>query len=550
MLRLVRERLRLFVAVFRDPNLRRIELAFAGFNMAEYASWIAILVFAYDRGGATMAAFVATIQLIPAGIIAPFAAYAGDRFRRDRVLVAGYVAQAVSLAATATALLAHAPVAIIYGAAAVAATSLTFTRPAQASLLPSITRTPEDLTAANVASSVIEGVGVFLGPAIAGVILKFSGPGTVVAVFAGVSLAAALLTSRMRVDSAAVTPPARVSAGAVLHETLGGFRVLRREREARLLVLLLSSGAVVIGALDVLFVASAIDLLHMGDSGAGFLSSAFGIGGILGATAAIALVGRPRLTPPLAGGAALFGVPLAALAIAPAVATAPLLIAAGGGGRTLADISGRTLLQRIAPDEVLTRVFGVLEGLGAMALAVGAVGASALVAACGIRIALVVTGAFVPVTVLLAGRELLAIDREAVVPDALALALFRRIPIFSPLPAPAIERVMANLIPVTAAAGDVLIREGDPGDRFYVIAEGSAVVVTAAGGQVIDRGPGDYFGEIALLRDIPRTATVTATSRVRLFALERDHFLQAVTGHPQSIEAADGVVEERLGRQR
>jgi MFS family permease len=547
MLPSMRERLGVFVAVFRDPNLVKIELAFAGFNMTEYACWIALLVFAYQRGGATMAGLVATTQLIPSAIVAPFAAYSGDRFRRDRVLVAGYVAQAVGLAAAAAALFAGLPVAIVYAVALVSSVSLTFTRPAQASLLPAVTKTPEDLTAANVASSVIESLGIFLGPAIAGVLLGISGPATVFAVFAGVMLVAALLTSRLRVDPAAVTPKANVHAGTVWRETLGGFAVLRRERDPRLLVLLLSGGAVVIGALDVLFVAAAIDLLGMGQSGAGFLNSAFGVGGIVGAGAAIALVGRPRLTPPFAGGAVAFGFPLAAIAIAPAVGTAPVLIAAGGGGRSLADVSGRTLLQRIAPDEVLTRVFGVLVVVQMLALAIGSVGASALVAAWGIRTALVVTGAFVPATVLLAGRKLLAIDREAEAPDAVALALLRHIPIFSPLPAPAIERLMANLIQVTASTGDVIIREGDAGDRFYVIAEGEAEV-SIDGEHIADRGVGDYFGEIALIRDIPRTATVTAKSELRMYALERDHFLEAVTGHPQSVEAAHVVIEERLGR--
>ncbi len=539
--------MRVFAAVVRDRDLRRIELAFLGFNMTEYATWIAILVYAYSRGGAAAAGLVSVIQLIPSAIVAPLAAYSGDRFRRDRVLVVDYLVQAASIGVTAVVLLLDLPVPVVYAAATVAAASLTFTRPAQASLLPAVTRTPEDLTAANVVSGVVEGAGIMLGPFVAGLILTASGPGTVFAAFAFVSLAGAVLTWRLRVDPEAVTPTVRLEVTDVWHETLGGFRELRRERAPRLIVLVLVANDVVIGALDVLFVAAAIDLLGMGQGGAGFLNSAFGIGGIVGAGATVALVGARRLTPPLAGGAALFGSPVAFVGFAPSVVTAPFLFAMAGGGKSVAYVSGQTLLQRIAPDEVLSRVFGVLEGLAMLALAVGSVGASALAEAFGIRTALVVTGAFLPIVVLLASRRLLGIDREAEAPDAESLALLRRIPIFAPLSAPAIERLMANVLRLDASPGEVIIHEGDVGDRFYVIVEGLAEV-TKDGTLVIDRGPGDYVGEIALLRDVPRTATVTAKTPVRLLALDREAFLEAVTGHPKSIEAADAVVRERLGR--
>ena len=541
----MRERLRVFAAVFRDPNLLRIELAYAGFNMTEYATWVAILVFAYNRGGATMAGLVAMIQLIPSAIVAPLASYAGDRFRRDRVLLIDYVVQAVSILITAAGLFAHAPIPLIYGMAAVAAASLTFTRPAMGSLLPAVTETPEDLTAANVASGVIENAGIFAGPFLAGLILTSFGPGAVFAVFGGITAIGALLTWRLDADPAAVTPKERVQAEAVWRETLAGFRVLRRERDPRLLVMLTSVELVVWGALDILFVAAAIDLLGMGNSGAGYLSSAFGAGGVVGAGAAVLLVGRRGLTPPLALGSLLFGFPICAVATA-SVITAPVMFAVSGGGRAVGDVASHTLLQRISPDEVLSRVFGVVEGIAMLALAVGSVGASALVAAFGIKTALIVAGALMPAAVLVTWRHLLAIDAEAPAPDAAALALLRRIPIFAPLSAPAIERVMAHLVAVEAGPGDVIIRQGDAGDRFYVVAEGQAEV-TIDGSPVTDRTTGDYFGEIALLRDVPRIATVTARTRMKLHALDRDPFLEAVTGHPQSVEAADAVVRERLG---
>jgi MFS family permease len=538
-------RLRTFRGVMHDRNLRRVALAYLGFNMTEFATWIAILVFAFTLGGAAEAGVASLILLIPSAIAAPFAAYTGDRFRRDRVLLAAYVLQALALGATALTLFVGAQAAVVYGMATIASISITFTRPAQNSLVPSLTERPEDLTAANVATGLVEGVGKMLGPIAAGILLGISGPWSVFAVFAAVTLIEALLVSRLRVATSAVTPDAPIDATHVWHETLGGFRTLRREREPRLIVLLLSSGVVVVGALDILFVATAIDLLDIGQSGAGYLSAAFGFGAILGAASTVALVGRQRLTPPLAAGALVFGVPIGLVAVAPSAVSAPVLFAVAGGGRSIGDVAGRTLLQRISPDELLSRVFGVLEGLTMLALATGSIVAAMLISAFGVQPALVAIGAFLPLVILLTSGRLLSIDRRAEAPDEETLALLRGIPFFAQLPAPAMERVMANLVPGEAARGDVLIREGDAGDRFYVIAEGDAVV-TRGGRHVASLGPGSYVGEIALLRDVPRTATVAATTPLRVLTLEREPFLLAVTGHPQSHAQARAVAATRM----
>jgi MFS family permease len=533
-----------FRTVVADPSLRRVELAFLGFNMTEFATWIAILVYAYDRGGAAWMGAVSAILLIPSAVIAPFAAYAGDRFRRDRVLANAYVVQGLSMAVTAVTLYADAPAAVVYAAATIASVSITFTRPAQNSLLPALTQTPADLTAANVVSGVVEGVGKMLGPVIAGILLTTSGPGAVFATFAVLTLLGALLVATLPVDVATVTPDARIDAADVWHETLRGFHTLRRAPEPRLVVMLLSSGVIVVGALDVLFVATAIELLDIGAGGAGFLSAAFGAGAVVGAASTIVLVGRRRLSPSLAGGAVLFGAPIGLVAVAPSAVGAPILFAAAGAGRSVGDVSGRTLLQRITPNDVLSRVFGVLEGLTMLALVIGSVGAAVLIEVWGVQTALVVVGAFLPVVILLSSGRLLSIDRSAQAPDTEILRLLRGIPFFAPLPAPAMERVMRDVFTTEAAAGDRLIREGEPGDLFYVIVEGS-VEITRGGEHVSEQGPGAYVGEIALLRDVPRTASVTAKTPLRLLALEREPFLLAVTGHPSSHEAARAVANAR-----
>jgi CRP-like cAMP-binding protein len=167
-----------------------------------------------------------------------------------------------------------------------------------------------------------------------------------------------------------------------------------------------------------------------------------------------------------------------------------------------------------------------------------------LVAWLGVGPALLITGLFVPGVLALSWVKLSALDRDARAPDPEALGLLRRIPIFAPMAATSIERILAELIRLDVPAGEVLIREGEPGDRFYVVAEGRAEVVRD-GAVIAERGPGEYFGEIALLRDVPRTATITALTPMRMIAIERDRFLEAVTGHLRSHEHAQAIAAER-----
>jgi hypothetical protein len=419
---------------------------------------------------------------------------------------------------------------------------VTLTRPAQGSLLPSLARSPEELTAANAASGWIESLSMFGGPAVAGVLLAFSGPGAVFAAMSGALLVSALLSARIGTRSA---PPAPTEHdGSALGDLLGGFRALVQERRSRLVVLLMGSYAIVEGALDVMLVVLAIKMLQIGSGGVGFLNAAVGVGGVLGAALTTLLVARRRLTPPLVGGAASLGTALVAIGLFPSRLLAPVFVGIAGAGRPLIDVAGRTLLQRVVPDRVLSRVFGVLEGLYMAGLAIGLTITPMLFYLLGERATFVVVGAFLPGVYLLARRRLTRIDASVAVPEA-RLNLLRSLPIFAPLSAPSLERVASRLIPTEAPSGTEIVRQGDPGDRFYVI-ESGGVRVSKNGHQVATLERGDFFGEIALLREIPRTATVIATTDTLLYALERDDFLEAVTGHPQSAEAADAVTRARL----
>jgi MFS family permease len=524
--------------VLRNRDLRRVELAFVGFNAAEWGVWIAMLVYAYDHGGATTAGLVALVQLVPAALFAPVAASLGERWPPTRVLAAGYVAQGGAMSATAAVLLAHGPPFAAYALAAVAATAVTVTRPVQAVLMPALARTPDELTAANVVSGWIESISMLGAPALAGVLLAAGGAGIVFAAMAGVALAAAVLV-------AGIAGPAAPGAGAALEGVLSGVRAVARESGPRALVWLLGVEALAIGALDVLYVVLAVGVLGHDGYVAGYLNAAFGAGGVLGVAATVALVGRRRIAPSLLGGLAVWAAALAAIAALPSTAAAFLLLGAAGVGRTMLDVAGRTLLQRIAPPDALARVFGLLEGVSMAGLAVGSIAASGFVAVAGGRGAFVCLAALLPLAAGLVLRGLLGADAAAL--PIVELARLRALPIFAPLGAPALEALARSLEPVAAEAGAAVIREGDPGDRFYIVADGE-LAVSMRGAEVGLLRRGDCFGEIALLRDVPRTATVTARTAVRLDALGKAAFVSAVTGHLPSARAADALVHGRLER--
>jgi MFS family permease len=538
--RAVEDVLPVFTAVLGSRGLRRELLTFLMFSSCEWAAWVAILVFAYNRGGASGAGKMAVVQLLPAIVVAPLGSVVADKLPRERALALGYGIQSFAMAICAVALRADAPIAVIYFCAALTNCSITLTRPVHFALLPEIAETPPQLTAANSASSILEGLAVMFGPLPAGLLLVHVGAWSVFAVCAATLLVACFIALRLHPFSGG----SREKHEALLAGALEGFRELRREHAAALLTVLAGASFIVIGMLDVLTVVLALTILRMAQSGPSLMTSSLGLGALLGGAATTVLIGRRRLVPGLVAGIAVSGIPLALIAFAHLPWVAALLLVISGAGTAFFAMAGRTLLQRAVDGEVLARVFGLQEAMLMAGLAVGAALAPAFVRAFQPRGAFVVAGLLLPLMGLAAWPRLRRADASARIPGP-ELRLLRSIPLFQLLAPPGVEQLSWKMIPVGVPTGTVLMREGESGDRFYVVVEGE-VEVTKGGRFVARVGPGAYVGEIALLRDVPRTATVTAVTDTRLLTLEREDFLAAVTGSRRSAAAAHSEIDRRL----
>jgi predicted MFS family arabinose efflux permease len=532
-----------FRAVGQNAELRKLQLALVGSITGEWGFLVAIAVYANAKGGASAVSLVLVLRWSAAALTASWLAYFADRFRRERVMLVADVSRALAMGVMAAAAFLDWPAAVVYGLATFMAVASKTFRPAQAALLPRLARTPEELTAANVSSTAIESVGSFAGPALGGLLLAAASVGWVFVADALTLVWSAQLVLRIRAR-AADDRPARAHE-KVLPELLAGFKALGTERDARVVVFLYWCQTFVAGALRVLIVVTALDLLKIGNSGLGFLNAAIGVGGLVGVAAAFALVGRKRLANDFGFGLVLIGAGLGLVGVWPTKVGALLLMGVFGLGNTLVDVSGVTLMQRAVRDEVLGRVFGALESLLVAGLALGALATPPLIDAIGTRASLIVFGALLPVLTVLVWARLRAIDARSVIPTE-RIELLRANPIFAPLSPATVEHLAAKMEQRTYAAGTGIFRQGDGGDHFYVIEDGR-VRVDVDGQQVNDLWPGETFGEIALLRDVPRTATITAEEDTTLLSLERDEFIAAVTGHAPSREAADSVIAQRLG---
>lgn len=524
----------------RDRPLLRVVASYASFSVTEYAVWIGVLVYAYDRGGSTAAGIVAFLELLPAAAVAPFVSVAADRRSPSRVLALGYFLQAVACTGLALAALTGASADLVYALAIVACTAVSTTRPSIAALVPGLTRDADGLTAANVALGWAESLAVVVAGAGTGLVLAQSEVGVVFAAAAVLLVVSAVLVAPLH------APPmgSGEDFSGVVDDIRRGVAEVGANPDAASLVRFLSAEFVVLGALDVLFVVIALGVLDAGEQWAGYFNMVFGVGGVVFGALAVLLIGH-RLGRYVAASAVVLGAALCLTVLADTTFGVAALLAVVGGARTLFDVCIRTLLQRTVPAQLVARIFGLAEGASMAGTAAGALLVPVLLAIGGNRFAVVGVAALLPVTVLAGQATLRRLDRGGLVP-VVEIALLRGVPLFRDLPAPSLEGLARALRRVEKRPGEVIIRAGDVGEDYYAIADGEVEVLADHRSRTLGRGEG--IGEIALLRRVPRTATVVARTPVTLYALDRVSFLAAVNAHVPTQRAAEEIAAARAGR--
>jgi MFS family permease len=529
--------------VWRNRNLRRIEAAWAGSIIGDWAYATAVVVWAYDVGGARAVGVFTAVRMIGMALVTPFAASFGDRASRRVVMISADLGRAVLVAAAAAVIYTGGPPLVVFALATLAGFGGCFFRPAQAALLPSLVDRPEELTAANAAASTVESVGFFAGPALCSVILLFSTVETVFLFEVATFLWSAALVAGIRVTSAGASGGGEDAGGSADGGIAAGFITIGRDRSLRLVTLLGCLQTIVAGAFPVLVVLLAARVFRDGADGYGYLTAAFGVGAILGGLLALGRSSQHRLGSDLAIGALLWSLPLALAAWQPIVGIAFAVVVLMGFGNPIIDVAAYTLVQRVAPDHVLARVVGALEGLLIGGMALGAVLAPWLVSVVDLRGALLVVALVAGVPALLCTPACIALDGRLKPPAG--LELLRATDIFAPVSPVRLDALARELERVVLPAGYRVINEGDAADRFFLIESGQ-VEVTQHGTPLRVEGPGDYFGEIALLRDLPRTATVTTTEDTVLLTLTRAVFLDVLAGNDDARGAADSVIRTRM----
>ena len=528
----------------RSPALARL---LAGEFVSGIGDWlylIAILVVVYaETNSPVLLGIVGAARILPYVLLSVPAGIVADRFDRRMVLLVTDVARGVLMLALAGAVTVDAPIGVIIGLSILAACFSTFFNPAIAALVPTLVD-ERDLGPANSAWATLDNLSFIIGPALAGILLAIGGLQVAFLLNAASFAVVAVVLWRLPLPSSGraarevtredgAPPPTRWRSLA--GSLLGPF-------------VLDAATSFVSGGVGVLTVILAVDVLGAGEAGTGYLNAAVGVGGVVAGIAGGSLLARPLRIPLLAGGL-IGGAGLAGLGLSASLPFAMLTIGISVAGVLLLEIVTTTLVQRVVPDELRGRAVGVIQTSSAILYSLGSLLMPILATAFGTGPILVSSAVLLVIGALtalaLSGRGAGA----ATLPPGTAALLEH--PIFGGLPVPRLEAVARQLVEVPMAAGQVVIRQGDPADRFYLVAAGTLRVSQVGDEEertLRDLGPGDVFGEIGLLRGIPRTATVTAIAPGTLFALDAADFAELVGSGPGLGSRLLDVYRGAIGR--
>lgn len=539
------QRVEAVAGVMRSRDLRRLQLGWAAYFLVDGISMVGLSVWAFRHGGTSAVGVVGLCRLLPGALALPFGAWAADRFPRRRVVTLVFLVTAATQLSIAAALASEAPATVIYALIALNSIAGTPYRPAHLALAPLVARSPAELVAMNVTAGTLEGVVTFFGPALAALLLLRLDPWFVLAVASLAALGGLWAVAGINVD---VDPSKAVrrARDRPRDALMGGLMELRNNVDMAVIVGCFVAQILIRGILGVLLVSVSFDLIHLGSSGVGWLAAAMGIGGIIGAIYAVTLTGRRRLARPFVLALVLWGFPIAVIGLLPHTVVAIVALLTIGIGNAILDVAGFTLIQRLGIDRTLGRVFGVLYTFGIAMGGLGSLAAPALISWLGLRAVLIGVGLVLPVLALALLSKFRSIDDHSE-PLPEVLALLTHIPLLAPLPPTTLEKLAARSDTAEKATGETIVTEGDPGELFYVIADG-AVDVSRGGRSVGTLGPGEQFGEIALLRNTGRTATIVATCPTRLITIDGADFVDALSSSEAAYSIGWTVADDLLGR--
>ena len=540
---LLSARAREAVVALRDPQLGRLMLTWAAWITVEWAFLIVVSVLAFDRGGVAAVGLTGAVRVLPAAVLGPLAATVSDRLPRPRVLAAVHLVWVVVALATAWLAAVDASLVAVLLVVGLGSVALAVFKPCVIATIPQLVRDPSQLIVANSAYSTVEAAGTVFGPALSGLLLATASPAAAFVVLAAVLALGGLAAISIR------TPfqPSRRSASStrrVLLEPLRGFQALVAEPGTRAVFGLFMLQSTTRGFLNVFVVVLALSQFEGGQAQPGSLFAAVGIGGLMGAVVALSGGAVHRSAVWFALGITLWGIPVAVIGGWPDPVVAWSALAVLGLGNAVADIYGISLLNRLIPDHVAGRAWGAFSSTAAAGVAVGSLGAPLLIAFVGLSWAMGIIGGLLALSPLLLWRQLGSVDAAAAA-DPEAVALLRGVPTFAPMTCIALERLARATQELHLLDAEPVVCEDDMGDLFYVVVAGQ-VLVSQAGRERRRLGPGDSFGEIALLKSVPRTASVVSVGSTRLLSIDGDSFVAAVTGHRVAEQLAQDAADDRL----
>jgi MFS family permease len=532
------------VSRFRAPNgpLTRLLTAWLLAGTGHWAFLIAAAVYAFDRSGAGAVGLVTAAGLLPAVVAAPLTGHLIDRLGRAGIVAGACALEAVSIGVAAAVMSGHGALWPIILFAAISGAAATAPRPALEALMPALASTPDELVRATAAWSATDNVGFLLGGGVGGIAIALLGAGAVAAVAAALFAGAAILALELPWVKATEADESEEEGG--LGDALAGLRALGRAPLLRPAFLLLAGLTLIEGTTNVQLVVLSISHLGMGNGGPGQLYAVWGLGGVVGSATLLALVRVRGYGLALLLGALVFAVGVG-VAGADGVALGLVAMLPAGIGFALVEAAVMALVPRLADDVVAGRVYALAEILYAGGAGVGALIGPALIHALGAPGSLAVVGAAFGALAIVVSGTLARLDRGQEEASRVR-ELLRGIRFLAPLPLPRLERLVRSAEPVTVPAGETVITAGEPGTEFYAIADGEVEIVEYGRTQ----GPGSGFGEIALLADVPRTATVRALTDLELWSLDRRSFVAAVNSHGDVAGLADSTIAEHLARPR